>query len=73
MNEGFLLEGDEARLREIVANAESETDRLRAEILLAFEAGMSMRDVSEKVGIPVQRVLFWRREYLKQGLSLFDE
>jgi transposase len=68
----FLNPGDKQRLEEIIESAESEIDRRRAEILLAFEAGMSMREVSAKVDVPVQRVLYWRREYLKRGLGLFE-
>ena len=68
----FLMPGDKQRLEEIVESGESDIDRRRAEILLAFEAGKSMREIAEQIDSPVQRVLYWRREYLKQGLGLFD-
>ena len=73
MSDRFLSEGDEERLRTILETSDSEIDRKRAEILLGFEEGLSMRTVAERVDAPVQRVLYWRREYLKRGLSLFDE
>lgn len=66
------MPGDKQRLEEIVESGESDIDRHRAEILLAFEAGKSMREIAEQIDAPVQRVLYWRREYLKQGLGLFD-
>ena len=68
----FLKPGDKQRLDEIVETAESDIDRRRAEILLGFEAGNSMREIAEQIGVSVQRVLYWRREYLKQGLGLFE-
>jgi len=68
----FLKPGDKQRLVEILEAAKSDIDRRRAEILLAFEAGESMREIAERIDAPVQRVLYWRREYLKRGLSLFD-
>ncbi len=67
----FLKPGDKQRLEEIVEAAESDNDRRRAAILLGFESGMSMREIAEKIDAPVQRVLYWRREYLKRGLGLF--
>lgn len=68
----FLKAGDQQRLEEIVDTAETDIDRRRAEILLAFEAGKSMREIAEQVDAPVQRVLYWRREYLKRGMGLFE-
>ncbi len=68
----FLTPGDKQRLEQIVDAAESDIDRRRAEILLAFEAGKSMREIAEQIDAPVQRVLHWRREYLKRGLGLFE-
>ncbi len=68
----FLTSGDKERLEEIADAAASVTDRRRAEILLAFEAGKSMREIAEQIDAPVQRVLYWRREYLKRGLGLFS-
>ena len=72
MTTSFLRPGDEAQLRQILRESESDADRHRASILLAFEAGKSMREVAEEFETPVQRVLYWRREYLKQGMALFE-
>lgn len=69
----FLRPGDQQRLTEILASSESEIDRHRARILLAFEEGMSMREIAAEVDAPVHRVLYWRREYLKRGLELFGK
>ena len=68
----FLEAGDKQRLDEIADTAELDIDRRRAEILLGFEAGKSMREIANEMDIPVQRVLYWRREYLKRGLALFE-
>jgi hypothetical protein len=57
----------------MLRDSESENDRLRAEILLGFEEGKSMREIADETDTPVQRVLYWRREYLKSGMALFEE
>ena len=68
----FLNPGDKERLTQILVESEEEIDRHRAAILIGFEEGKSMREIAEEVEAPVQRVLFWRREYLKLGMDLFD-
>ena len=68
----FLQPGDRETLKEIVATSTSDTRRKRAQLLLDIESGLSIREIAEKMGSPVQRVVYWRREYLKRGLSLFD-
>lgn len=73
MSSGFLTSGDRARLQEIAEGAENDVDRKRAEILLGFDDGKSMRDIAGEVGASVQRVLFWRREFLKRGLDVFEK
>ena len=68
----FLNRGDREVLEAILRESESEIDRHRAEILLGFEDGKSMREIAEQVDSTVQRVLYWRREYLKLGMGVFE-
>lgn len=70
---GFLKADDRLQLQEIVDGAANDVDRKRAEILLGFDDGKSMREIADEVGASVQRVLFWRREFLKRGLGIFEK
>ena len=68
----FLKPGDRERLSKILRESDSDIDRHRAAILLGFDEGKSMHEISEKLDTPVHRVLYWRREYLKLGMAIFE-
>ena len=69
----LLRPEDRIRVDAIAAEGETAGDRTRARILADFDDGLSMREVAERADTSVQRVLHWRREYLKGGLAMFEE
>ncbi len=68
----FLEPGDQDRLELLVLSTGSSSIRLRARLLLKFEEGLGARDIAKQFDAPVNRVLHWRRTYLKLGLAMFD-
>jgi hypothetical protein len=69
----FLKPGDRERLEQIRTDASTESVQLRAEILLDLDAGRSAAEIAAQRTSTVQRVLHWRREYLKEGLRMFPQ
>jgi CHAD domain-containing protein len=59
-------------LEELAKNAESETERRRARILLLYNNGNSTSGIAEQVGISTRSVRFWRREFLTRGMEIFS-
>jgi hypothetical protein len=60
-------------IERLAASDPSETIRKRVRLLLLYEAGMKASEIAEKVDLSPGRVLYWRRQYLKDGLGVFGD
>ncbi len=59
------------RLVYLSEQAESDSVRRRSAVIKSYHEGMDTRAISEKVGLSTGRVRYWRREFVKNGMSIF--
>lgn len=59
------------RLVYLSEHAESVSIRRRSAVIKSYHEGMDTRAISEKVGLSAGRVRYWRREFVKKGMSIF--
>lgn len=69
----FIKPDDLPVIEKLAASDPSQTIRKRVRLLLLYEAGMKTAEIAGKVDLSPGRVLYWRRQYLKDGLGVFGD
>lgn len=69
----FLNPDDLPVIQKLAASDGNETIQKRGRLLLLYEAGKKTAEIAEEVDLSPGRVLYWRRQYLKDGLGVFGD
>lgn len=69
-----LLEPEEIEeAHKLASSSPNPAIRRRALILLGYNSGANTREVAEEVKMSLSRVRYWRRQYWKKGMAIFEE
>jgi len=74
MNNITLLEPEQVEeAHQLASSSPNPAIRRRALILLGYNSGANTREVAQEVKMSLSRVRYWRRQYWKKGMAIFEE